>query len=59
MSDYVNPFVDITLASLQDDIDFDAIDWPAVRDGIESGPWRGIFDWGDTNQGADAQPDDR
>jgi hypothetical protein len=58
MSDYVNPFTDITLASLQEEVDVEAIDWSAIREDLESGPWCNLFDWDASDQGAEAQPDD-
>jgi hypothetical protein len=54
MSDYLSPFADITLASLQDDIDLDAIDWSAVKEELDNGPWRDFFDQDPCQQGAQA-----
>lgn len=52
-------FGDITLASLQDEIDVDNGDWSTLDGALENGPWRDTFGWHFGDQGAEAQPCDR
>ena len=51
-------FGDVTLASLQEDIDVDDDEWARTNDALENGPWRDIFDWRFHGQGLEAQPGD-
>ena len=52
-------FGDVTLASLQQDINVDDDEWPRTNDALDNGPWRDIFDWRFDGQGLETQPDDR
>ena len=50
-------FDDVTLASLQEDIDVDDDEWARTNHALDNGPWRDVFDW--RLQGLEAQPGDQ
>ena len=51
-------FDDVTLASLQEDIDVDDDEWARTNYDLDNGPWRDIFDWRLDGQGLQTQPGD-
>ena len=51
-------FGDVTLASLQEDIDVDDDEWARTNDALENGPWRDTLHWRFDGQGLEAQPGD-